>query len=238
MGKAAVQTGPELREMFEVATAWLEKSASDIDVLNVFPVPDGDCGTNMMLTMRSAMEGTYHIPKGSVSSVAQAMARGALMGARGNSGVILSQILRGFAESLGERESIDGAAFAGALAEGTSLAYKALTDPTEDARISFDGGFWYERPDCPYLAADVPQPTCDGCADCTCATCEDGKIELCEMSGYACAWKKGCNDDLAGMTRAAFIWKSGECYCWDTEEEAWLPTDCPAPESGCCAHVP
>ena len=85
-------SGQDLREMFDAATTWLEKSVSDIDALNVFPVPDGDTGTNMLLTMRSAMEEAYRAPDRSASAVAQAMAKGALTGARGNSGVILSQI--------------------------------------------------------------------------------------------------------------------------------------------------
>ena len=92
--------GQDLREMFAAATGWLEKSVSDIDALNVFPVPDGDCGTNMLLTMRSSIEDAYQTPDRSVSAIAQAMAKGALMGARGNSGVILSQIWRGLAKGL------------------------------------------------------------------------------------------------------------------------------------------
>jgi len=87
---------------------------------------------------------------------------------------------------------------------------------------------------CPFMQADRPQNPCAGCADCSCGTCEDGRIELCEMIGYACAWKKGCNDDLAGMTRAAFLWKTGECYCWDDIQQNWFGTPCPAPISGCC----
>lgn len=98
MKKVNSISGNDLREMFSAATSWLEKSAADIDALNVFPVPDGDTGTNMLLTMRSAMEEAYRAPDHSASGVAQAMAKGALMGARGNSGVILSQIWRGSIE--------------------------------------------------------------------------------------------------------------------------------------------
>ena len=71
--------GHELREMFATATSWLEKSASDIDALNVFPVPDGDTGTNMLLTMRSSIEEAHRIGDSGAWEVAQAMARGALM---------------------------------------------------------------------------------------------------------------------------------------------------------------
>ena len=93
-------SGQDLREMFAAATNWLEKSSADIDALNVFPVPDGDTGTNMLLTMRSTIEEAFRAPDHSASAVAKAMAKGALMGARGNSGVILSQILRGLAHGL------------------------------------------------------------------------------------------------------------------------------------------
>jgi hypothetical protein len=124
-------TGQELREMFAAATAWLEKSASDIDALNVFPVPDGDTGTNMLLTMRSSIEEAYRAPDRSTSAVAQAMAKGALMGARGNSGVILSQIWRGLAQYLNEKDELDGSDLANALQEASSMAYKGLSNPVE-----------------------------------------------------------------------------------------------------------
>ena len=123
--------GQDLREMFAAATTWLEKSASDIDALNVFPVPDGDCGTNMLLTMRSTIEEAYRAPDRSASAVAQAMAGGALMGARGNSGVILSQIWRGLAQGLAEKESLTGSDLADALLQASITAYKGLSNPVE-----------------------------------------------------------------------------------------------------------
>jgi len=123
--------GQDLREMFAAATTWLEKSASDIDALNVFPVPDGDCGTNMLLTMRSSIEEAYRAPDQSASAVAQAMAKGALMGARGNSGVILSQIWRGLAQGLTEKESFSGIEWVDALLEASTMAYKGLSNPVE-----------------------------------------------------------------------------------------------------------
>jgi DAK2 domain fusion protein YloV len=123
--------GQELREMFAAATAWLEKSASDIDALNVFPVPDGDTGTNMLLTMRASIEEAYLVPDHSTSAVAQAMAKGALMGARGNSGVILSQIWRGLAQYLNQHEALTGTDLANALKEASAMAYKGLSNPVE-----------------------------------------------------------------------------------------------------------
>jgi len=124
-------SGQDLREMFSAATTLLEKSASDIDALNVFPVPDGDCGTNMLLTMRSSIDEAYRAPDRSASAVAQAMARGALMGARGNSGVILSQIWRGLAQALADKESFTGSDLADALLEASTMAYKGLSNPVE-----------------------------------------------------------------------------------------------------------
>ncbi len=87
---------------------------------------------------------------------------------------------------------------------------------------------------CSYLRADEPAAVCAGCGDCTCAACRDGRMELCEMIGYACAWQRGCNDDLAGMTRAAFIWVTGECYCWDEVAQTWFPSPCAGSNSVCC----
>ncbi len=123
--------GQDLREMFVAATTWLEKSASEIDALNVFPVPDGDCGTNMLLTMRSCIEEAYRAPDRSASAVVQAMANGALMGARGNSGVILSQIWRGLAQGLAGKESFTGSDLADALLQASMMAYKGLSNPVE-----------------------------------------------------------------------------------------------------------
>ena len=124
-------TGQDFREMFAAATSWLEKSASDIDALNVFPVPDGDTGTNMLLTMRSTIEEAYKVSDPSISAVVQAMATGALMGARGNSGVILSQIWSGLAKGLSDKETASGADIADALSQASSVAYKGLTNPVE-----------------------------------------------------------------------------------------------------------
>ena len=124
-------SGQDLREMFATATVWLERSASDIDAMNVFPVPDGDTGTNMLLTMRSTIEEAYRAPDRSASAVAQAMARGALMGARGNSGVILSQIWRGLAQGLADKELFTGNDLANALLQASLMAYKGLSNPVE-----------------------------------------------------------------------------------------------------------
>jgi len=131
MGQAGSITGQDLKEMMAAATSWLEKSAADIDALNVFPVPDGDTGTNMLLTMRSTLEEAYRVPDNSASDVARAMARGALVGARGNSGVILSQIWNGLAQGLADKESVNGSELADALLQASTVAYKGLSNPVE-----------------------------------------------------------------------------------------------------------
>jgi DAK2 domain fusion protein YloV len=123
--------GHEFRELFATATDWLEKSVSDIDALNVFPVPDGDTGTNMLLTMRSAIDEAYQVNSSKASTVAQAMAKGALMGARGNSGVILSQIWRGMAQGLAEKDIFTGEDIAAALKQAATMAYKGISNPVE-----------------------------------------------------------------------------------------------------------
>ena len=124
-------SGQGLVEMFRSATAWLERSAAQINSVNVFPVPDGDTGTNMLLTMRSAMSEASRSSDESASAVAHALAHGALMGARGNSGVILSQILRGLAATLDEKEYLEGSDLVAGLLEGSTLAYKAVSRPVE-----------------------------------------------------------------------------------------------------------
>src|SRR2546428_4687022 len=114
------------------ALSWLEANQQEINDLNVFPVPDGDTGSNMFLTLRSAVEEAQHAPTpSSVESVMAAAAHGALMGARGNSGVILSQILRGFAQGVGDSVSVDSKQLARAFEEATTVAYKGVTKPTE-----------------------------------------------------------------------------------------------------------
>ena len=123
--------GPALKKMFALGTAWLEKAAPDINAINVFPIPDGDTGTNMLLTMQSAMGEANQNPDRSACSVAKSMASGALMGARGNSGVILSQFWRGLAKGLEGKKSFNGTDFAKALAEASQAAYEGLVNPVE-----------------------------------------------------------------------------------------------------------
>ena len=120
-----------LKEMFISGAALLNNNRDNVDALNVFPVPDGDTGTNMSQTISSAIKEINAKPCTSVADVSNAAARGALKGARGNSGVILSQILRGFARALDGHEDFDGPLLAAALRSGANTAYKAVMKPKE-----------------------------------------------------------------------------------------------------------
>ena len=120
-----------LKEMVIAGASLLEQNREAIDALNVFPVPDGDTGTNMSLTMKSTVKEIAALDVADASKLASMAARGALKGARGNSGVILSQILRGFARGIEGCETVDADAFAKGLRSGADTAYKAVMKPKE-----------------------------------------------------------------------------------------------------------
>ena len=124
--------GEQVLAGLTAALSWLEANQQEINDLNVFPVPDGDTGSNMYLTLRSAVEEARHAPTlTAADSVLAAAAHGSLMGARGNSGVILSQILRGFAQGAAQRAHLDASGVALAITEGSAVAYRAVMKPTE-----------------------------------------------------------------------------------------------------------
>lgn len=123
--------GLHLKNMFISGANNLENNKNLVNSLNVFPVPDGDTGTNMSLTMNSAVKEVNKAKDNNVFTIAELAANGSLMGARGNSGVILSQILRGFAKALKNENEINSATLANALMEGANTAYKAVMRPTE-----------------------------------------------------------------------------------------------------------
>ena len=123
--------GVLLRDMVVTGAALLEKNREAVDALNVFPVPDGDTGTNMSLTMASATKEVNQKEYLSAGEAAAALAKGALRGARGNSGVITSQLYRGFARALEGVERITPTQFAQALKRGAETAYKAVMKPKE-----------------------------------------------------------------------------------------------------------
>ncbi len=123
--------GALLKEMVVAAASLLEANKQSLNDLNVFPVPDGDTGTNMSLTMQSVLKEVSSVQDDDLASVAKAMSRGALKGARGNSGVILSQILRGFARQFETVAEVNTADFITALKLGQETAYKAVMKPKE-----------------------------------------------------------------------------------------------------------
>jgi DAK2 domain fusion protein YloV len=134
--KTKLSNGQTLKNMFVAGTKLLEDNVQNINAINVFPVPDGDTGTNMLLTMYSALEETKQTKDNSVSSIVQSLAHGALMGARGNSGVILSQFWRGIANSLDSKETFTGRDFAEALGEASKAAYEGVIHPVEGTMLT------------------------------------------------------------------------------------------------------
>lgn len=123
--------GDDLKIMLRGAVDLLEQTKDEIDSLNVFPVPDGDTGTNMYQTLSSALKESLGIELNHIGLVAEACARGGLIGARGNSGVILSQVLHGFALSLRSKENASAADISDALENGAQMAYRAVLTPVE-----------------------------------------------------------------------------------------------------------
>ncbi len=123
--------GEGLMLLFEAGLTWLMTNQQYVNSLNVFPVPDGDTGTNMVLTMQAALNEASQTPSRNVGEMARMFAQGALMGARGNSGVILSQIWRGFARALDHYETMDNGLFMRALQEARNTAYKGVVRPVE-----------------------------------------------------------------------------------------------------------
>jgi len=131
LGRTAALDGRLFRALFIDACSLLQRHIPALNAINVFPVPDGDTGTNMHLTLRAGIEELARSESDGLSAVAHGLAHGTLMGARGNSGVILSQVLRGFAEGLNGAERADGPALARAFANASRAAYGALSEPIE-----------------------------------------------------------------------------------------------------------
>ncbi len=128
--------GSMLKSMILISAKLLEVNKASIDALNVFPVPDGDTGTNMSLTFQSAVKELINCQSNKVEDIAEAVSKGALRGARGNSGVILSQVLRGFCSTLRKAEEIDTKLFAQALMAGAQVAYGAVSKPKEGTMLT------------------------------------------------------------------------------------------------------
>ncbi|MGB9801040.1 MAG: DAK2 domain-containing protein [Thermanaerothrix sp.] len=123
--------GQGLKALLEAGLTWLRNNQQTVNALNVFPVPDGDTGTNMVLTLQAAYNEIATSGEHNIGKIAHAIAQGALLGARGNSGVILSQIWRGFARALDNFEVMDAPLLVKALAEARNTAYKGVVRPVE-----------------------------------------------------------------------------------------------------------
>lgn len=125
-----------MRRMVIAGAISLDINRTQIDALNVFPVPDGDTGTNMSLTMKSVVNELNNLTTASMGELADAISQGALKGARGNSGVILSQILKGFSTVIATSNEVDIKLFANAMKRGTELAYSAVSKPKEGTMLT------------------------------------------------------------------------------------------------------
>ena len=123
--------GKQLRDMFVSGANNLKNHKDIVDKLNVFPVPDGDTGTNMSLTISCAIKELNKVEKDDIGQLGKALSKGSLMGARGNSGVILSQIIRGIAKSIESKDQLSSMDIAEALKNGSDTAYKAVIKPVE-----------------------------------------------------------------------------------------------------------
>lgn len=129
-----------LARMFLAGAKNLEVKKEWINELNVFPVPDGDTGTNMTLTIMSAVKEVNNLEDVQMTSLAKAISSGSLRGARGNSGVILSQLLRGFTKGIRDLEELDAVALARAVDKGVETAYKAVMKPKEGTILTVARG--------------------------------------------------------------------------------------------------
>jgi DAK2 domain fusion protein YloV len=135
-GTGGTWDGIQWKQAVAAASRWLDRHAAGINALNVFPVPDGDTGTNMTLTLQAAAKQVAGSVSHSVAEITSGMSYGALMGARGNSGVILSQVLRGFHRGLGNSETLGPAEWAAAMREAANTAYQAVLKPVEGTMLT------------------------------------------------------------------------------------------------------
>ena len=132
--------GQSMKRLVEAGLTWLRTNQQTVNALNVFPVPDGDTGTNMVLTMQSAWNEIKDLGYRNIGDMAAAVSRGALMGARGNSGVILSQLWRGFSRGVHGVDVLDGPTLARAFAEARDTAYKGVVRPVEGTILTVARG--------------------------------------------------------------------------------------------------
>jgi len=143
-----VLDGALFREMLRSGCANLNNHQKEINALNVFPVPDGDTGTNMSMTFTNGLKEAEKVYGNNVGEIAKALSKGLLMGARGNSGVITSQIFRGFYQAIEGKESLSVLEIADAFENGAKVAYKAIMKPVEGTILTvIREGAWYAKRD-------------------------------------------------------------------------------------------
>lgn len=158
--------GITLKKMMITAAHNLEQTKEELNAINVFPIPDGDTGVNLFLTIRTVVEQFDEVDPASIAEACQLITKGSFLGAKGNSGVIISQFFQGFSSEIEERETVDIDIFAKALAEGSEWAYDAVLHPTEGTiltvikdtaavakSIAEKGGDWTEMITETYLTA-------------------------------------------------------------------------------------
>lgn len=152
--------GAAVRAIIEAATRALETNRDAINALNVFPVPDGDTGTNMLLTMRAVLQDTARTTAGPLAAAARALAHAALLGARGNSGLILAQFFKGLSSGIGDSQTLGASEFARGLRAATQNAYASVPNPKEGTMLTV----FRECADCAETAAAAGLPFSDAWA--------------------------------------------------------------------------
>lgn len=201
----ATWDGKQLLEALVFASGLLSLHRDEVNALNVFPIPDGDTGTNMALTMNASLEVAQKTEEmGSAGKLADRFAYGALMGARGNSGVILSQIWRGFANGLQDVEVLTGEDLGRALQAASDKAYKAVMRPVEGTmlsviRVAAEEAVKVAEPDS--LVADVLQAAVEGARDALEKT--PTQLEILRQAGVVDAGGQGVLHILDGLFRYA-----------------------------------
>jgi fatty acid kinase len=203
-------TGADLREALGSASAWLGANAERINALNVFPVPDGDTGTNMSMTLQAAVDGLRRVAdSATVGEVARAAYEAAMLGARGNSGVILSQLLRGFAESLSGAAELTPMELANALVRAGEIGYSAVSRPVEGTILTVAREVGVAGRAAAGSGADLPEvleQVTQAASDAVSAT--PNQLEVLRKAGVVDSGAEGYRVILEG----AWMWSTGRSF--------------------------
>jgi fatty acid kinase len=207
-------SGADLRTALEAASTWLTANAERINALNVFPVPDGDTGTNMSMTLQAAVAELSRIgDDAAAGQVARAAYEAAMLGARGNSGVILSQLLRGFADALGAAEALTPDNLAQALSQASDVAYRAVSKPTEGTILTVARQVGVAAKAAAGAGADLPELLAQAVQAASDAVAETPQqLEVLRKAGVVDAGGEGYRAILEG----AWMWSTGR----SVEEDA------------------